>query len=145
MNHRLVARPSTLFSGLVAPGVAPGPESSASDLVSFLRERVREREPEGTTIYTVYAPDQRGVCNAVVGVPRDTEDDVPLGDVFVYLPPGAYAVFTPAMTLPDKVEDTWSEVEAALAAGDIERAAGPEIECLYGDGDVEIFVSVVLR
>lgn len=145
MTFRLIARPSVLFGGLVAPGIEAGPEGSAGDLVVFMRERIREREPEGTDIYTVYVPDQRGVTNVVVGVPRAGTDDVPVGDVFVTVPSGAYAVFAPSMTLPDRAEDAWSQVEDALADGSIVRAGGAEFECLSPDGNVEIFVSVLLQ
>ncbi|MDV7196818.1 effector binding domain-containing protein [Rhodococcus kroppenstedtii] len=145
MAFRLVARPTTIVGGLVAPGVEPGPESSASDLVTFLRERIREREPAGTDIWTVYLPDQRGVSNAVVGVPRSEVEDVPVGDVFITVPAGAFAVFEASMTLPDRTEDAWSQVEEAVADGGVTRAGGPEFECLAADGNVEIFVSVLLR
>ena len=145
MTFRLVARPSMVFGGLVVPGVDPGPEGSAGDLVVFLRERIREREPEDADVYTVYVPDQRGVCNVVVGLPRGDVDDVPIGDVFVTVPSGAFAVFTPSMTLPDRAEDAWAQAEEAIADGSIVRAGGVEFECLSPDGNVEIFVAVSLQ
>ncbi|MGB7365114.1 MAG: effector binding domain-containing protein [Rhodococcus sp. (in: high G+C Gram-positive bacteria)] len=145
MTFRLLARPGVVFGGLVVPGVDPGNEGSASDLVVFMRERIREREPEGVDVYTVYVPDQRGVSNVVVGVPRATVDDVPTGDVFVTVPSGVFAVFTPSLMLPDRAEDAWAQVDDALAEGAIARAGGVEFECLSADGNVEIFVSILLQ
>lgn len=145
MSFRLIARPTEIFGGYVVPDVRPGPEGSASDLVVFMRERIREREQPGVDVYTVYVPDQRGAWNVLVGVPCPTVQEVPVGDVFVTSPPGAYAVFSPSMSLPDRAEDAWAQVDEAVADGSITRAGGVEFECLSDDGNVEIFVSVLLQ
>ena len=133
-----------MIGGLVAPSTGPGPESSGSDLIAFLRERIRDREPPGVFVHTLYVPDQLGSYNVVVGVTRDSAADVPYGDVFATLGPAAYAVVSPELNLPDQVEDVWAQLDDAVRDGTVVRAGGPEFETVSPEGRVELNVTVVL-
>lgn len=144
MSHRVTARSAELFGGLVAPRVVPGVETSTSELFRFLRERVRDRHPDGVDVSTLFVPDAHGDYNAVVGVPYPTAADVPVGDVFVQVPSGVYAVFEPDGTLPDPAEDVWAQVDDATANGELFRAYKEDIEVVTKSGKVELYISIVI-
>ena len=143
MSYQLISSGRQIFGGFAAPGYRPGEWSSRSDLVTFLRERMGDREPDGTVVNVLYIPDQRGAFNAMIAVARETPADVPMGDVFVELPPTTYAVFTPDFDLPDIVEDAWNQVEEAVAAGSLGRGIGTEFEAWTSPSDVEIYLPVL--
>ncbi|MFY2791480.1 effector binding domain-containing protein [Rhodococcus sp. KRD162] len=144
MGFRVTARGAELFSGLVAPRVEPGAESSGSEWMRFLRDRVREKRIGVDEVTTVYVSDPHGTVNAVVGVPVDSPADVAVGDVFVSIPTGVFAVFVPTGTLSDPIEDVWAQVDECVASGAIFRAYKEEVEVVTNSGEVELFVSIVL-
>lgn len=144
MTHRVTARSAELFAGLVAPRIVPSGETSASELFRFLRERVRDRVPESEDVHTVFVPDAHGDYNAVVATPYDSVTDVPVGDVFVQIPSGVYAVFVPDGTLRDPIEDVWTQVDDATANGELFRAYKEDIEVVTKTGEVELYISIVI-
>lgn len=144
MSHRVTARSAELFGGLVAPRVTPGSEASTSELFRFLRERLRDRTLDEVTVSTVFVPDAHGVYNAVVATDYDTPADVPVGDVFVSVPSGVYALFEPDGTLRDPLEDVWTQVEDATANGKLFRAYKEDIEVVTNSGEVELYISIVI-
>ncbi len=144
MSHRVTARSAELFGGLVAPRVVPGMETSTSELFRFLRERIRDRHTDGVDVSTLFVPDQHGDYNAVVGVPYPAVADVPVGDVFVQVPSGVYAVFEPDGTLPDPAEDVWAQVDDATANGELFRAYKEDIEVVTNTGKMELYISIVI-
>jgi hypothetical protein len=144
LSIRLTARGSLVIGGLAAPSIPPGPESSSSDLIQFLRERIRDRESPGATVHTLYMPDQLGYYNVIVGVLRSSPEEVPFGDVFAFVPPATYAVVTPEMNLPEQVDDVWAQLDDAMRDGTVVRAGGSEFETMSPEGRVELNVAVVL-
>ncbi|OZF39089.1 effector binding domain-containing protein [Rhodococcus sp. 14-2483-1-2] len=144
MTFRVTARSAELFSGLVAPRVEPGAESSGSEWMRFLRDRVREKHTDATQVSTVYVPDPHGTVNAVVAVSVDSPGDVAVGDVFVSVPTGVFAVFVPSGTLADPIEDVWAQVDECVMSGSIFRAYKEEVEVVTNTGEVELFISIVL-
>ncbi|NIL78654.1 MULTISPECIES: effector binding domain-containing protein [Nocardiaceae] len=144
MTHRVTARSAELFGGLVAPRITPGAEVSNSELIRFLRERIRERSADDIVVSTVFVPDAHGVYNAVVAVKHLSPGDVPIGDVFVEVPSGVYAVFSPSGTLRDPIQDVWAQAEEATESGAIFRAYKEDIEVVTNSGEVELFISIVM-
>ena len=144
MTFRVTARSAELFSGLVAPRVEPGAEASGSEWMRFLRERLREKHIGASQVSTVYVPDPHGTVNAVVAVSVDSPADVDIGDVFVSIPTGVFAVFVPSGSLADPIEDVWTQVEECVASGGIFRAYKEEVEVVTISGEVELFISIVL-
>ncbi|CCQ17600.1 putative uncharacterized protein [Rhodococcus sp. AW25M09] len=144
MSFRVTARSAELFSGLVAPLVEPGAESSGSEWMQFLRDRVHEKHIGVDEVTTVYVSDPHGTVNAVVAVPVDSPADVAVGDVFVAIPTGVFAVFTPSGSLSDPLEDVWAQVDECVASGTIFRAYKEEVEVVTRSGEVELFISIVL-
>ncbi|AYJ48748.1 GyrI-like domain-containing protein [Rhodococcus sp. P1Y] len=145
MSHRVTARSAELFGGLVAPRVVPGAETSTSELCRFLRERIRDRDPHnGANISTVYVPDSAGDYNAIIAAPYASPSEVPVGDVFVHVPSGVFAVFVPSGLIQDPVEDVWSQVDDATANGELFRAYKEDIEVVTNSGEVELYISIVI-
>ncbi|MFI8566350.1 effector binding domain-containing protein [Rhodococcus sp. NPDC078407] len=144
MTFRVTARSAELFSGLVAPRVEPGAEASGSEWMRFLRERLREKHIGASQVSTVYVPDPHGTVNAVVAVSIDSPADVDIGDVFVSIPTGVFAVFVPSGSLADPIEDVWTQVDECVASGGIFRAYKEEVEVVTISGEVELFISIVL-
>ncbi|MGV8873923.1 MAG: effector binding domain-containing protein [Rhodococcus sp. (in: high G+C Gram-positive bacteria)] len=110
----------------------------------FLRDRVREKNIGVNGVTTVYVPDAHGTVNAVVAVSVDSPADVAVGDVFVSIPTGVFAVFTPSGALSDPIEDVWAQVDECVASGTIFRAYKEEVEIVTNSGEVELFISIVL-
>lgn len=144
MSNTVTARSARLFGGLVAPRIEPGGESSTSELFRFLRERIRDRSPEDFDVSTVFVPDEHGVYNALVAVSYESPSEVPVGDVFVSVPSGVYAVFVPDGTLKDPIEDVWNQVDEATANGELFRAYKEDIEVVTATGEVELYISIVI-
>jgi len=144
MSFRITARSAELFGGLVAPRVEPGAEASCSEWMGFLRDRVREKNIDATEVTTVYVPDAHGTVNALVGVPLASPSDVAVGDVFVSIPTGVFAVFVPSGGLADPIEDVWAQVDECVRSGTLFRAYAEEVEVVTNAGEVELFVSIVL-
>jgi predicted transcriptional regulator YdeE len=144
VSHRVTARSAELFGGLVAPRITPGAEASTSELFRFLRERIRDQHLEPVDISTVYVPDAAGDYNAVVATPFDSPSDVPVGDVFVSVPSGVYAVFVPDGVIQDPIEDVWAQVEDATANGELFRAYKEDVEVVTKTGEVELYISIVI-
>lgn len=144
MSARVTARSAALFSGLVAPGVEPGAEASGSEWMRYLRDRLLERRIGAVEVATVYVPDAHGTVNALVAVPIDTPTDVEAGEVFVSIPTGVFAAFTPSGVLGNPIEDVWAQVDDSVRSGAIFRAYKEEIEVVTNTGEVELFISIVL-
>lgn len=144
MAFTVTARPAELFAGVVAPRIVPGPESSGSEWMRFLHERIRERYAEPVAVSTVYVPDAHGTYNALVAVPVTTPDEVESGDVFVSVPSGVYAMFTPNGSLSDRTEDVWAQADEASESGEIFRAYKEEVEVVTSTGEVELYISIVI-
>lgn len=144
MTFRVTARSAELFGGLVATRVVPGSEASGSELLRFLRERVRERYPQSVDLSTVYVPDEHGVYNALVSTVYLSPPDVPVGDVFVSVPSGVYAVFVPNGNLKDPIDDVWLQVEESTEKGELFRAYKEDIEVVTSTGEVELYISIVI-
>jgi hypothetical protein len=105
---------------------------------------VREKNIGATEVTTVYVPDAHGTVNALVGVPLDSPSDVAVGDVFVSIPTGVFAVFVPSGALADPIEDVWAQVDECVRSGTLFRAYAEEVEVVTNAGEVELFVSIVL-
>jgi predicted transcriptional regulator YdeE len=145
VSHRVTARSAELFGGLVAPRIAPGVEASTSELFRFLRERMWDRHPgREVDVSTVFVPDAAGDYNAVVAVPYVSPTEVPVGDVFVQVPSGVFAVFVPDGLLKDPVEDVWTQVDDATSNGELFRAYKEDIEVVTNSGKVELYISIVI-
>jgi hypothetical protein len=144
MTQDIAARDAQIYGGLVVPRVVPSFKVSASELVDFLKDRLRERdEAEQRAIYTIYVPDPtKKQYNVLVAYPYATTDEVPVGDVFVLVPKGVYARFVPIGEYQDPIEDVWAQVDAATASADIVRAYNEELEVWRTPDDVELFISV---
>lgn len=145
MSHRVTARSAELFGGLVAPRIAPGVEASTSELFRFLRERMWDRHPgQEVDVSTVFVPDAAGDYNAVVAVSYVSPSEVPVGDVFVQVPSGVFAVFVPDGLIKDPVEDVWTQVDDATSNGELFRAYKEDIEVVTNSGRVELYISIVI-
>nr|WP_296774049.1 effector binding domain-containing protein [Rhodococcus sp. (in: high G+C Gram-positive bacteria)] len=144
MTHRVTARSAELFGGLVAPRIEPGAETSTSELFRFLRERIRDHFADTVEVSTVFVPDEHGIYNALVATPYASPADVPVGQVFVSVPSGVYAVFVPDGSLRDPIEDVWTQVEEATANGELFRAYKEDIEVVTISGEVELYISIVI-
>lgn len=145
MTHRVTARSAEIFGGLVAPRIVPGAETSTSELIRFLRERIRDRDPDlEADISTVYVPDAAGDYNAVVSMSYVSPGEVPVGDVFVHVPSGVYAVFVPDGVIRDPIEDVWAQVDDATANGELFRAYKEDVEVVTSSGEVELYISIVI-
>lgn len=142
--NTIQARDEQIYGGLVVPRVVPSFKVSNSDLVDFLKDRLRERGSD-QPIHTVYVPDPtKKNYNVLVAYPYSKVDEVPVGDVFVRVPRGAYARFVPIGEYRDPAEDVWAQVDAATASADIVRAYNEEIEVWRSPEDVELYISIVL-
>ncbi len=144
MTHSVTARGAELFGGLVAPLAVPGFESSGSELIRFLRERIRDRSADPVAVSTVFVPDELGDYNALVSLPYSSPNDVPVGDVFLRVPSGVFARFVPSGNLRDPIEDVWAQVDDATESGMLFRAYKEDIEVVTQSGEVELFISVVI-
>lgn len=142
MSQGIVIREQQLFGGLVVPRVVPGFKVSGSELVEFLKGRLRERGTLDADIYTVYVPDSFGQNNVLVCFAYESTDQIPFGDVFTLVPKGIYANFKPNGEYVDQVEDLWAQVKVATDSGVIIRAFAEEIEICHPDGSVELNVSI---
>lgn len=142
MTYTIVVRGAALYGGLAVPRVHPSFKVSNSDLIDFLKDRLRDR-PEGTgPLHTVYVPDPAGSYNALVSREFAAPELVPVGDLMVTVPKGVYARFEPNGDYHDPVEDVWAQVDDATASAEIVRAYREEIEVWRGAETVELFISI---
>ncbi|WP_330228463.1 GyrI-like domain-containing protein [Nocardia sp. NBC_00508] len=144
MSYAIVVRAEAIYGGLVVPRVRPSFKVSNSDLIEFLKDRLRDRAGEDRPMYTVYVPDPAGNYNAVVCFEYPSADAVPVGDVLVRVPKGVYARFAPNGDYHDPVEDVWAQVDDATASAEITRAYREEIEIWHGPESVELFISILV-
>lgn len=147
MTYQIVVRNEAIYGGLVVPRVRPSFKVSNSDLIEFLKDRLRDRPEVGTSdepMYTVYIPDPAGNYNALVCFEYQVPDAVPVGDVLVRVPKGVYARFAPNGDYHDPVEDVWAQVDDATASAEITRAYREEIEVWRGPDAVELFISIMV-
>lgn len=142
MSYTIVVRGSALYGGLAVPRVHPSFKVSNSDLIEFLKDRLRDRPGGSEPLHTVYVPDPAGNWNALVAREYATPDEVPVGDLMVRVPRGIYARFAPNGDYHDPVEDVWAQVDDATASAEISRAYREEIEVWTGPDTVELFVSI---
>ncbi|QCB52641.1 AraC family transcriptional regulator [Rhodococcus sp. PAMC28707] len=140
----MTARGAELFGGLVAPLAAPGFESSGSELIRFLRERIRDRSADPVAVSTVFVSDEFGDYNALIGLPYLSPSEVPVGDVFLQVPSGVFAKFVPTGNLRDPIDDVWVQVDEATESGMLFRAYKEDIEVVTQSGEVELFISIVI-
>ncbi|MCP2290994.1 effector binding domain-containing protein [Nocardia amikacinitolerans] len=144
MSYAIVVRNEALFGGLVVPRVRPSFKVSNSDLIEFLKDRLRDRGATAQPMYTVYVPDPAGNYNAMVCYEYAEPSDVPVGDLLVRVPKGVYARFEPNGDYHDPVEDVWAQVDDATASAEITRAYREEIEVWRGPDAVELFISILV-
>ncbi|WP_227996853.1 effector binding domain-containing protein [Nocardia australiensis] len=152
MTYAIVVRGEALYGGLVVPRVRPSFKVSNSDLIEFLKDRLRDRAEETQArhqaadqpMYTVYVPDPAGNFNVVVCFEYQEPGVVPIGDVLVKVPKGVYARFAPNGDYHDLVEDVWAQVDDATASAEITRAYREEIEVWHGPESVELFISILV-
>ncbi|WP_433601344.1 effector binding domain-containing protein [Nocardia sp. CA-135953] len=144
MTYAIVVRPEAIYGGLVVPRVRPSFKVSNSDLIEFLKDRLRDRTGADQPMYTVYVPDPAGNYNAVVCFEYPDPSAVPVGDVLVKVPKGVYARFEPNGDYHDPVEDVWAQVDDATASAEITRAYREEIEIWRGPESVELFISILV-
>jgi predicted transcriptional regulator YdeE len=144
MTYAIVVRREAIYGGLVVPRVRPSFKVSNSDLIEFLKDRLRERAGADHPMYTVYVPDPAGNYNAVVCFEYPDPSLVPIGDVLVKVPKGVYARFEPNGDYHDPVEDVWAQVDDATASAEITRAYREEIEIWRGPDAVELFISILV-
>lgn len=146
MTQDMASREEQIYGGLVVPRVVPSFKVSASELVDFLKDRLRERGGAGDQpIHTIYVPDPtKKQYNVLVSYPYQSTDEVPVGDVFIRVPRSVYARFVPIGEYRDPIEDVWAQVDAATASADIVRAYDEEIEVWHSSGEVELYISVEL-
>ncbi|NKY88685.1 effector binding domain-containing protein [Nocardia veterana] len=143
MSHSIVVRDAAVYGGLVVPRVRPSFKVSNSELIEFLRDRLRDREVGGA-LHTVYVPDPSGNYNVLVSYEYRTPDEVPVGDVMIRVPKGVYARFEPNGDYHDPVEDVWAQVDDATASAEITRAYREEIEVWRGPDRLELFISILV-
>ncbi|MFQ6392294.1 effector binding domain-containing protein [Nocardia sp. KC 131] len=146
MTYAIVVRGQAIYGGLVVPRVRPSFKVSNSDLIEFLKDRLRDRGQERPDhpMFTVYVPDPAGNFNAVVCFEYPDHDAVPVGDVLVKVPKGVYARFAPNGDYHDPVEDVWAQVDDATASAEITRAYREEVEIWHGPESVELFISILV-
>ncbi|MEV6277885.1 effector binding domain-containing protein [Nocardia sp. NPDC051832] len=144
MSYTIAVRNAALYGGLVVPRVRPSFKVSNSDLIEFLKDRLRERSGDKQPMYTVYVPDPAGNYNAIVCFECRAPEEVPVGDLLVRVPKGVYARFEPNGDYHDPVEDVWAQVDDATASAEITRAYREEIEIWRGPQSVELFISILI-
>ncbi|HLS79635.1 MAG TPA: effector binding domain-containing protein [Nocardia sp.] len=149
MTYTIAVRDEAVYGGLVVPRVTPSFKTSNSELIEFLKDRLRDREAgelptRERPLYTVYVPDPAGSHNALVCCAYAAPERVPVGDLLVRVPKGVYARFEPNGDYHDPVEDVWAQVDDATASAEITRAYREEIEVWRGPGDVELFISILV-
>ncbi|MFI5782711.1 effector binding domain-containing protein [Nocardia sp. NPDC051570] len=144
MTYSIVVRDEAIYSGLVVPRMRPSFKVSNSELIEFLRDRLRDRDGAERPLYTVYVPDPAGNYNVLVSYDYPAVDAVPLGDVLIRVPKGIYARFEPNGDYHDPVEDVWAQVDDATASAEITRAYREEIEIWRGTDRVELFISILV-
>lgn len=148
MTYTIVVRGESVYAGLVFPKVRPSFKVSNSELIEFLKDRVRERlDAAGSAdgqrpMYTVYVRTPTGTYNALVCFEYTDPGLAPVGDVLVRVPRGVYARFVPNGDYHDPVEDVWAQVDDATASAEITRAYREEIEIWHGSESVELFISI---
>ncbi|MET8798419.1 GyrI-like domain-containing protein [Nocardia sp. NPDC004568] len=149
MTYTIVVRGESVYAGLVFPKVRPSFKVSNSELIEFLKDRVRERldaaagSADGQRpMYTVYVRTPTGTYNALVCFEYTDPGLAPVGDVLVRVPRGVYARFVPNGDYHDPVEDVWAQVDDATASAEITRAYREEIEIWHGSESVELFISI---
>ncbi|MDR7169680.1 effector binding domain-containing protein [Nocardia aobensis] len=143
MTYSIVVRDAAIYGGLVVPRVRPSFKVSNSELIEFLRDRLRDREIGGP-LYTVYVPDPAGNYNVLVSYEYHAPKEVPVGDVMIRVPKGVYARFEPNGDYHDPVEDVWAQVDDATASAEITRAYREEIEVWRGPDRLELFISILV-
>ncbi|WP_054816173.1 effector binding domain-containing protein [Nocardia arizonensis] len=144
MSYAIVVRNEAIYGGLVVPRVRPSFKVSNSDLIEFLKDRLRDRPGADYPMYTVYVPDPAGNYNAMVCFEYSAPADVPVGDLLVRVPKGVYARFAPNGDYHDPVEDVWAQVDDATASAEITRAYREEVEVWRGPESVELFISILV-
>ncbi|MFC9433828.1 effector binding domain-containing protein [Nocardia sp. NPDC057030] len=144
MTYAIAVRHEAIYGGLVVPRVRPSFKVSNSDLIEFLKDRLRDRKGADRPMFTVYVPDPAGNYNAVVCFEYREPEAVPIGDVLVRVPKGVYARFAPNGDYHDPVEDVWAQVDDATASAEITRAYREEIEIWQGPDSVELFISILV-
>ncbi|QIS15765.1 MULTISPECIES: effector binding domain-containing protein [Nocardia] len=144
MTYAIVVRGEAIYGGLVVPRVRPSFKVSNSDLIEFLKDRLRDRARADHPMYTVYVPDPAGNYNALVCFDYPDPAAVPVGDVLVKVPKGVYARFEPNGDYHDPVEDVWAQVDDATASAEITRAYREEVEVWRGPESVELFISILV-
>jgi len=148
MSYSIVVRDPAIYGGLVVPKVRPSFKVSNSELIEFLKDRLRDRAgdhelpAEDRPMYTVYVRTPTGTYNAVVCFEYRGSDSALVGDVLVRVPKGVYARFRPNGDYHDPVEDVWAQVDDATASAEITRAYREEIEIWHGPHSVELFISI---
>lgn len=149
MSYTIVVRGESVYAGLVFPKVRPSFKVSNSELIEFLKDRLRERAAEttepadsGRPMYTVYVRTPTGTYNALVCFEYAEPGAAQVGDVLVRVPRGVYARFVPNGDYHDPVEDVWAQVDDATASAEITRAYREEIEIWHGSESVELFISI---
>lgn len=141
MTYSIVVRDAAIYGGLVVPRVRPSFKVSNSELIEFLRDRLRDRGVGGS-LYTVYVPDPAGNYNVLVSYEYPAADQVPFGDVMIRVPKGVYARFEPNGDYHDPVEDVWAQVDDATASAEITRAYHEEIEVWRSADRLELYISI---
>lgn len=144
MTYTIAVRNEAIYGGLVVPRVTPSFKISNSELIEFLKDRLRDRAGGDRPMYTVYVPDPAGNPNALVCFEYHDPAAVPVGDLLVRVPKGVYARFEPNGDYHDPVEDVWAQVDDATASAEITRAYREEIEVWRGPGDVELYISILV-
>ncbi|MBF6355474.1 effector binding domain-containing protein [Nocardia higoensis] len=144
MTYTIAVRNEAIYGGLVVPRVTPSFKVSNSELIEFLKDRLRDREGGDRPMYTVYVPDPAGSHNAMVCFEYLDPSAVPVGDLLVRVPKGVYARFEPNGDYHDPVEDVWAQVDDATASAEITRAYREEIEVWRGPQDVELYISILV-
>lgn len=140
MSFEIVKRDSSDFGGLVLPRTELGPSAHATDLMKFTRERIQQRGVDELT--TVYVAVPTLGWTAVIGYRCADLEQLEIGDIFVRVPAGYFARFTPDGRSPDPIEDVWIQVEIAEKEGRIERAYAEEIEVFRAPSSVELYISL---
>lgn len=143
MTHSIVVRETAIYGGLVVPRVRPSFKVSNSELIEFLRDRLRERGV-GSALSTVYVPDPAGNYNVLVSYAYAATGELPVGDVMIRVPKGVFARFEPNGDYHDPAEDVWAQVDDATASAEISRAYQEEIEVWHGPDQLELFISILV-
>ncbi|MET9485951.1 AraC family transcriptional regulator [Nocardia sp. NPDC006630] len=144
MTYSIVVRPGGVYGGLVVPRVRPSFKVSNSELIEFLRDRLRDRDSDELPLATVYVPDPAGNYNVLVSYQYPTPEQAPIGDVLIRVPKGVYARFQPNGDYHDPAEDVWAQVDDATASAEISRAYREEIEIWSGPSELELFISILI-